>query len=826
MAIDVENIHEIDAVPPDQSMSQVDDARAEGKTLLTMDEEMAGRAMVQEWEESRQFHRREMAQWQVNRARELGYIGVSIVKVQDENRAHIPLGSSPSGQVMNKAARLKRRLRSTLFADKPLPEATPATDADEDRDSAEIATRVLIDVTSEGKLDFSLKAGAAFDLGGNYGSGYIEFWVDEYKNGWVPQQVYVHPMADRLETAIGPEGEALDPITGRKILEVTEKYVNKDGSLTADLDSEAVVRVWLPGLGLQCLTGKNVRPLPSTVDDIWEAEGLLIGRMVPWGQLRALVPELAELPEDELNAIVTYRPQHVKDIMPPGRKDHSHHGRMTDEMLVFVLKRWNVQCFEYPKAFYALVVGDGHVVERGPHYDEANEHPMDIPVTQFKQYEDEGNVHGVGIMTHLGPGFEARAVLHNAMFEHLDRFNRRKLFIPTTSMLTPEQLQSPTQTVISVMPNQEPSYEQVPDFPESTMTMEAKLDADMDDEAGLKSTAQALEAPSVKSGLHAQRILEQVNVILSDLKQNTERGLIRGYRVMLQLIRAHFDRSQQVRYLGADSAYKVDDFSGADLGSTQDVRLQRGSFTQLAPSAKAALAQAFTEAGFFNPQELEGVITGNVGGMVGVQDNPHRLRVRRQIAEWVEGPPEDWKPPQPQVDPQTGQPAIDPQTGQPMQPEPDPVLSKIFDMRASDEDQEIAMVREYELARAVAGSKFSEWPPEWQEGILQAYSVAFHAAGKMTIAEQQALAQQQAEAAKQAAIEIAEAESRENQRDRDAKMTGDAMGLDVKVGEGSAERELKGNIAKLDAAVAIVNPVAGEESTETDVSHLAAAFDQ
>ena len=804
MGQDIDSIYSIDDLPDDQKFRDVDEATKKNKTLLTMDEDVAGKAMLQEWEDSRQFVRREIAQWQVNRARELGYIGVSIIKVQDENRAHIPLGSAPSGMIMNNAARLKRRVGATLFSDPPIPEATPSTDSDEDRDAAEVSTRVLQDVTSEGKLDYPLKALDAFNLGGNYGSGYIHFWVDEHKGGWVPKKVFVDPQAAQLEGAIDEDGRALDVQTGMPTSTVVEKCVNKDGSLTLGQDDDAVEMTWLPGLDLECLTGKNVRPIPSGVADIWDAPAIMVGQMIPWGQLRASVPELNDITEEEREKIIMARPQHVKDIIPIGRKETSQGGGLKDETLVFVLRRYNEQCFEYPKGFYGMIVGDGHVVERGVWFDEDRGEPLDIPITQFKQYYDEGNPHGVGIMTYLGPGFESRAILHASMFEHLDRYGRRKTFVPTTSMLTAEQLQSPTQTVIPLMTGHEPKYEEIPDFPEMVEKMEARITADMEDESNLQGTAQAMDSPNVKSGLHAQRILEQVNVLMTDLIQNTERALIRGYRIMLQQIRYRFDHSQQVRYLGPDNSFKVARFTGADLGSTQDVRLHKGSFTQLAPSAKAALAQSFTEAGFFNPQELEGVISGNVGGMLGVQDNPHRLRVRRQVADWQEGPPEGWQPPEPQIDPQTQQPV----------PAQDPVMTGIFDVRAIDADPEVALIREFELGRAIAGGKFLSHAPEWQQGILDAYSQAFSASGKMTIAEQQQAAQA-AQEAQQAAVEADAADKKAN-RDVDLAKTG--MKLDADGAEGSAERQLTEKVEVLKANVALHNPASGEP-TESVAKH-------
>ena len=114
--------------------------------LLAVPEPDAARQMLKDWDATHKLIQPRLAQWKVNKARRKGYVGVKIVKQQNDAKAYIPTGSTPSGQLMNKAARLARRLRSQIFADPPLPEATPASDQDQDRDAAEFATRVLQDL--------------------------------------------------------------------------------------------------------------------------------------------------------------------------------------------------------------------------------------------------------------------------------------------------------------------------------------------------------------------------------------------------------------------------------------------------------------------------------------------------------------------------------------------------------------------------------------------------------------------------------------------------------------------------------------------------------
>lgn len=703
--------------------------------LLAVPPAEAAKRIVRDWHASNEVMRPLLEQWRVNRARRQGYVGVKLIKQQNEQRAYFPLGAVPTADHLNKAARLCRRVRSVIFADPPKPEAVPSTGEDADVEAAEFTTRALEDICSEGNLDYALAAGDAFDAASDHGSGFIRFWTDPKGGGWRPRQIQAHPAAPTEDTAL------VDPATGQDapVEALVPRYVREDGTLSDDPADPKIQRVWLPAIKRELLTGRHVRLLPSTCEDIWDASRVLVGAMVPLGSLLGDFPELAKLSEEERAKLVDQRPAGAKDLLPVGRKDTSNTGDPL-ERPVFVLTYYERANAQHPKGVYAVVVGDGTLVHRSTWFNDHDGEPMDIPLTQFLHFADEDNPYGRGQMEFLGAGNEQLTSLAGAMFTHIDRFTHRKQFLPLASNLTPEQLQSPTYTVLNIIPGGEPKYEDVPDFPVAVEKMYERLSAEMDDESGLQQVAQGVNTPSVQSGQHAQTIIEQVNQGLSDLRQHTERGLVRGWRIILQLIRRDFTIPQRIQWVGEDGAYKAREWSRADLGSTRDVRLKLGSFTQLAPSSKAALAQMYVQAGAISAEDYAEAVTSNIGGAVGLQDNPHRLRVRGQVSRWREGPPPDWQEPQPIIDPTTGQPTTP----------PDPVVSAIFAPRAVDDDPTVAKLRAYELGRALASQRYERFPPAWRAGLDQAYLHARQMAGIQTVAEQQAAAQAQAEAQQQA----------------------------------------------------------------------------
>ena len=656
---------------------------------IAKDPEGAAKQALLDFDQSTTLLKPQFAQWKINRARLAGYTGMRLVKVQNEQRAFFPQGSVPSQTTTNKAARLARRLRSTIFTDPAVPDAIPASDDDEDRDAAETATRVLTDVCGNHNLAYNLTIGDAFDLASTHGSGYVRFWVDP--------------------TAGGRDEESGE---------------------------------WLPMVRRELLTGRNVRLIPDSASDIWDARGAMIGTLTPLSDLKKMFPKIFEgLDDDAVGKLPQYRPQQSDELLPVGRKDRTQR-QGSDDALVFVLTIIHEQdAGLYPEGCYAILIGGDIWAHSGPWADPNRKTALKIPLTQVMQIRDPDNPNGRGIMEFLGPGNEVRQTLESSMDEHLRRFTNRKTFVPIHSNLQPEQLQAETRTYIPIVPNGAPVNEEVPDFPQATMEAYDMITREMDDESGLQEAGQGLESSSVRSGAHAQQIVSQVNVGLATMAEYSARAIERGWEIILQQIRAFVDTKLVLRWQSESGDYKVKRWEASDLGATTDVRIQKGSFTQLSQMHKADTVIGYMQQQVISPRQAQHLIAGQVGPIVGLQDDPFRQRVRRQIAMWEDGPDPNAPPAPPQMDPQTGQPIQG----------PDPIALQIFQPLPVDEQPDVALVRVEELGRALCSVKFERKPPQWQMALLQAYEASRVAAGIQTVKDQQQAAQQQQEAQMQAA---------------------------------------------------------------------------
>ena len=91
------------------------------------------------------------------------------------------------------------------------------------------------------------------------------------------------------------------PPTPQPWPEFEDRYVARDGSLVDD-EAKAATR-WAPGLKREILTGRNLRFLPHTAEDIWDADGVVLGRFLAWRKVREMFPAVKDFTDEQKKMI-------------------------------------------------------------------------------------------------------------------------------------------------------------------------------------------------------------------------------------------------------------------------------------------------------------------------------------------------------------------------------------------------------------------------------------------------------------------------------------------------------------------------------------------
>lgn len=798
----------------DQEPDEIDDSPdTQGSNLgwldsTQWDDKKLAKLLIQRWKDRDPEFRPKLVRWEVNERRRRGDRWIGLIKNPDRNewRIYTPPGGSKTPPTLGKAARLCRRLTSQMFQDQPTPEAMPATDADQDRSAAEFATRILTAMASEAGVNSTRSARISYNKSHTYGSGFRYWWVDPFGGGQTPKRLMAHPEAPdpaqpTLIQAIDPTSTALGDTTALmgsmsddmgplappvSLMVQSGGYASSPpmeegdpGALTMRMvtpaddqgkasftdDESAAEWVFIPKLRCTVLTGKTLRMFPPTALDIADAESVQMLIWTTLGDLKRRYKDVLDAMEpSDLKKLVEWKPEGEWKYLIPDhlRQEDIDNSRQKvkgsedyqDSAIVCVFHTYHTVNPDFSQGAYIVSGGPEMILCRDPWVKEVDGTKLilDLPVDQTKGF-DEGNddQYGMGAMDFLGPGDELLASVDSAWITHFQRFSNRKVFVPITSALQNKVMQGGMGMYVPINPGGEPKAEPIPDFPRDTLTLRQKIVDNMDDESGLQLTAQGVDSPNVQSGFHAVQVIEQVLAGLSEPRQNCADAIERGYRIQLQQIRAFYTVPQQTKFLGSDQDYKYDYWLASDLGSTTDVRILRGTFSMMSPAMKSSIAVSMQQAGVITPYELRRFTIGGTGGMIGIEDDPHWMRVSRQVAAWRKGPPEGWTPPPPMpVDPMMGAPlgppasasavGASPAAAPPMAGGPAPVggvpqapampappVWTPFEILPIDSDPGIATMRVQELARAMAGTDYAKSDPDWRGLLDTAYNQAVQA---------------------------------------------------------------------------------------------------
>jgi hypothetical protein len=167
---------------------------------------------------------------------------------------------------------------------------------------------------------------------------------------------------------------------------------------------------------------------------------------------------------------------------------------------------------------------------------------------------------------------------------------------------------------------------------------------EMDDHAMMQETGPRGEVPGVNSGRQAAIVTQNAMASLSEIRQNIERAYIRACRIQAQQIRTGYTIPQQISWTGEDGQHHQKWWSGSDLRGTADFQLKQGSLSMMTPEQKMNMAIQFKQLGVYdqNPDLFYDALTSTLGPVVGLQEDPSRVRIKRQLASWSNGPPPSW----------------------------------------------------------------------------------------------------------------------------------------------------------------------------------------
>lgn len=756
--------------------------------------------------------------------------------------------------VPNKMADLGKKLINQMLVDDFMPNPKPDGDSDKDRGAADLMKKFLrTDATASGTNDRQMLR-EVLGINITQKSAFAMVWVDMTGGGWRPKQIMAHPQAlDANKPLLGPK---IDPTTkkpvigpdGMAVLErssspvlryVAEKEVpnpeDPDGEPTMQReftkDPARAARLWLPKIKRTLLHPNQVRTVPHTAT-VFDAQKIICLMWEPIAEAKKRFPILDQMSKEQLKLLASWRPQSCQwqslmpDAVRPKASDALGAGGdgPHDDTILFWYHHFCRIGTDYVDGSEVAVngAGGGVLLKRDTLREDVKAEDgtlvpvlMEPPVTQYiaLQDTDGGDPFGKAVYADFASGNEAYAQIWMGLLEAMDRAVHLNMMLPSTSSITRAEWNRRDGTPLEILTaNDKPVFEESPVIPAFIDKMLEAIELHLNSSAGTNETSSGLDSPFSISGKAKEIAIKQARVQLAQYWQNTVNGHTHFWKLKGQRAQAYYTVPQMVKLSGEESAYKQPWWTGADLLNINDIALQPGTGTMMAPAEKGQWLGMMQQAGWIDQETAGEMARASMQDDLGLPPNIHEERINRCIAEFAKGEPPDWRATydaweqyqqmvaqwqeqatavmQEQmtlgVDEATAQQMAQTQLPAPQQvPEP----WTPFDVRPNDGDPNVAKIHYRRMNNFASSAEYKKHEEPYRSYCFdQAFQRIAYNAGVKTQAqvdaEQQAAAQQQAnaqqadangkakgEAAKgadKAAAAQAQSQDKEAQRQHDA----------------------------------------------------------
>ncbi len=571
---------------------------------------------------------------------------------------------SPS--IPNKADDLCNKYVEVLLSDFPKADPQPKDNSETARRGAEIAQRFLAQESDDVGVNLSSVMWQQWDRAMCTASTFNHHWVDPVGGGSIPLQIEAHPEAPSPENPlVGPDGmPSVNPIL---------RYVTADqgqGRQFTDDPSQAD-RQWIPQARIDRLGREHVRLFPEH-QDIDGSTTVMMAYFCTLGEGKRRWPSIAALDPGKLSALCDWTPPRYLVLLPPALRARwklqtggpgDAKGGSDDQRYFFYYCLYKKNDPDYPEGAQVYVSGmDGGFIigrdtltatvqvpnEQVQDQDVPLAIRMEIPIVQNRPIQDALDLDptGLPLIGRFAGASEAGQQLMQAYAEACDIILHPARFVPSTSPVEGEDIDNSRATgdVVPILSMADlPKWEEPPQLPGSTMQMAEFMYAQADSIAGLPKPLQGSNDQQEVSGVARNIAVQQGMIALGRSQVAFHLSFKRSCRIMIQQAMKYYSAPQQIRYVGDDGSYQQKWWTGAEFASvTSEVNVMPGTGTMMPPLTKVQNAAAMMQMGALSQEEFQEVARPNLVGGLGITANPHDQRAERQIAAWMEGPPQGW----------------------------------------------------------------------------------------------------------------------------------------------------------------------------------------
>lgn len=199
-----------------------------------------------------------------------------------------------------------------------------------------------------------------------------------------------------------------------------------------------------------------------------------------------------------------------------------------------------------------------------------------MPAQHVRFTEISGYLQGMGVVETCIPSQVLRNKIETQILKNAYYMGNLKIARPIAAGIEAGAFAADAGEIVDYEGSQPPTYMQPPPMPQYIVELPSRLDADMNDCAGMAAVTQG-KISGTNSGTQAEVLTANSLSTLTLVQDNIESAVTEMASCVLQLMKANYDEAKMIRMLDTDGSFVFQELQATDLVDDPEIFLEAGT---------------------------------------------------------------------------------------------------------------------------------------------------------------------------------------------------------------------------------------------------------
>ena len=226
------------------------------------------------------------------------------------------------------------------------------------------------------------------------------------------------------------------------------------------------------------------------------------------------------------------------------------------------------------------------------------------PVQHMRFHEISGYLQGMGVVEVCIPAQVLRNKIETQILKNAYYMGNLKIMRPTASGVEPGAFAADAGEIVNYEGGHPPEYMAPPSMPQYIVELPGRLDADMNDCAGMAAVTQG-KIGGTNSGTQAEVLTANSLSPLQLPQDNIESAVTEMASCVLQLMKVNYKEKKMVRMMDTNGTFVFQELQSTDLVEDPEIFLEAGTLFRSSAQDRDNDTLKYLQAGIIKPDEAK-----------------------------------------------------------------------------------------------------------------------------------------------------------------------------------------------------------------------------